>query len=115
MPLHSGVLAPAPESYLALLVTARAAWLATDHQTVIGNGVGNGAGGGTGCGTCDGSGAGDGGIGKGGIRSGDGDGISMFIWVCFMCPFFMLTGQASVLWRTTHQRGGPCPSNGMRE
>ncbi|MDD2881027.1 MAG: hypothetical protein PHQ58_11365 [Rhodoferax sp.] len=63
--------------------------------------MGNGAGGGTGRGTCDGSGAGDGGIGIGGIRSGEGDGMSVFMLVCVMRPFFVLPRQLSVRWRTT--------------
>jgi len=41
-------------------------------HTFIGSGVGNGAGGGVGRGTWDGSGAGDGGVGMGGIGTGAG-------------------------------------------
>jgi len=70
-------------------------------QTFIGSGVGSGEGGGEGNGACCGGGMGDGGIGTGGIGSGEGDGISMFMWVCFMCPFFVLPRQLSVRWRTT--------------
>ena len=69
-------------------------------QTFIGSGVGNGAGGGEGNGACCGGGIGDGGIGTGGIGSGEGDGISMFMWVCFMRSFFVLSGLPSVRWRT---------------
>jgi hypothetical protein len=76
--------------------------------TVIGSGVGNGAGGGEGKGTSDGCGMGDGGVGMGGIHSGDGGGagISMFMCVGFISPFFAQPRPASVCWHTRERHPG---------
>lgn len=65
-------------------------------RTIIGCGMGNGPGGAAGNGGSEGGGMGDGGMGMGGIRSGVGDGVSVFMLVCSKDPFFVPPRHQSV-------------------